>query len=87
VAGYRVLILRPALDELEAIDRKKDRQRIVRRIAALAGDPRPRGCEKLSGSRDRFRIRQGDYRIVYAVDDAQATVTVVRIGHRRDVYR
>jgi mRNA interferase RelE/StbE len=87
VAGYRVLILRPALDEFEAIDRKEDRQRIVRRIAALAGDPRPRGCEKLSGSRERFRIRQGDYRVIYAVDDTQATVTVVRIGHRRDVYR
>jgi mRNA interferase RelE/StbE len=87
VAGYRVLILRPALDEFEAIDRKEDRQRIVRRIAALAKDPRPRGCEKLSGSRERFRIRQGDSRVIYAVDDAQATVTVVRIGHRRDVYR
>ncbi len=87
MAGYRVLILRPALTELEAVDRKKDRQRIVRRIAALSDDPRPRGCEKLSGSRDRYRIRQGEFRIVYAIDDAQATVTVVRIGHRRDVYR
>ena len=87
MAGYRVLILRPALDELEAIDRKMDRRRIVRRIAALAEDPRPRGCEKLSGSRNRFRIRQGDYRVVYAIDDGQATVTVFRIGHRQDVYR
>lgn len=56
------------------------------RIAALADDPRPHGCEKLSAL-ERYRIRVGDYRIVYAVEDAELVVWVVRIGHRRDVYR
>ncbi len=87
MAAYRVLILRPALSELEAVNRKQDRRRIVRRISSLADDPRPRGCEKLSSTLNRYRIRQGDFRIVYAIDDVRTTVTVVRIGHRREVYR
>jgi mRNA interferase RelE/StbE len=52
----------------------------------LADDPRPRGCEKLSGH-ERYRLRQGAYRIVYEVDDQVLVVLVVKIGHRRDVYR
>ena len=64
----------------------KDRQRIVRRIEALAENPRPAGAEKLSGD-DKHRIRQGDYRILYEIEDAQLVVTVVRIGNRREVYR
>lgn len=56
------------------------------RMRALADDPRPHGCEKLSGE-EKYRIRQGDLRIIYAVDDHTAVVTVVKIGHRRDVYR
>jgi mRNA interferase RelE/StbE len=52
----------------------------------LAEDPRPPGSEKLSGH-DRYRHRQGDYRVVYAVDDAQRSVEIVKIGHRREVYR
>jgi mRNA interferase RelE/StbE len=59
----------------------------VRRIQALAAEARPPGCEKLSGSEDRYRVRQGRYRVVYHVDDPSLTVTVVKIGHRRDVYR
>ena len=50
-------------------------------------DPRPLGCEKLSGHEDRYRVRQGDYRVVYAVDDAEKMVLIVKIGHRREVYR
>ena len=49
-------------------------------------EPRPRGCEKLT-ARERYRVRQGPYRIIYAVDDQERTVTVVKIGHRKDVYR
>lgn len=56
------------------------------RIGALATDPRPRGAQKLSGE-EKYRIRQGDVRILYAIDDQEAVVTVVKIGHRRDVYR
>jgi len=71
---------------LEAIDTKATRKRIVDRILALAEDPRPDGCQRLSGS-PRFRIRQGPYRVVYEVDDVERTVIVFKVGHRRDVYR
>lgn len=60
---------------------------LVRRIAALAVDPRPSGCEKLGGHTDRYRMRQGPYRVVYSVDDTTLIVEVVRVGHRREVYR
>jgi len=56
------------------------------RIGILADNPRPPGCEKLSGQ-ERYRIRQGDYRILYEVDESQQVVIVVKIGHRREVYR
>lgn len=52
----------------------------------LGSDPRPPGTEKLSGQ-EKYRIRQGDYRVLYAIDDDSATVTIVKVGHRRDVYR
>jgi len=70
--------------ELESIARKKDRARIVSRIRDLATEPRPRGCEKLSHL-ERYRIRQGPFRVVYAIDDGAREVTVVKIGHRRGV--
>ncbi len=63
-----------------------DRRRIIAKIQALATDPRPRGSEKLAGYDDRHRIRQGNYRIVYLIDDSASQVTVYKIGHRRDVY-
>jgi mRNA interferase RelE/StbE len=87
VAGYRLLIKPSAGKEIEALDQKKDRQRIVKRIAALASEPRPVGCEKLAGAEERYRVRQGQFRIVYAVDDATRTVEIVKVGHRREVYR
>jgi mRNA interferase RelE/StbE len=87
VAGYRLLIKPSAGKEIEALGQKKDRQRIVNRIAALASEPRPTGSEKLAGIEGRYRIRQGQFRIVYAVDDASRTIEVVKIGHRREVYR
>ena len=83
---YRIEIKRSAAKEIRAIGRKKDRQRVVARIQALANDPRPPGCTKLSG-RDAFRVRQGEYRIVYAVADDVLVVEVVKVGNRRDVYR
>ena len=86
MARFEVLIKRSAVKEIESIPRKKDRQRVVRRIGQLADDPRPPGCRKLSG-RDRYRIRQGSYRIVYAIEDERLIVYVVKVGHRRDVYR
>ena len=83
---YRIEIKRSAAKEIRAVGRKEDRRRIVARIGALADDPRPPGCTKLSG-RDAFRVRQGEYRIVYTVADDVLVVEVVKVGHRRDVYR
>jgi mRNA interferase RelE/StbE len=57
------------------------------RVEALAGDPRPQGCEKLEGVRDLYRVRVGEYRVVYQVSDNILLVLVVRVAHRRDVYR
>ena len=87
MAGYRLLIKPSAGKEIEALGQKKGRQRIVNRIAALSSEPRPAGSENLAGVGRRYRIRQGPFRIVYAVDDARRTVEVVKVGHRREVYR
>ena len=86
MARYDVFIKPSALKELEAISPKKDRQRIVRAISSLAHDPRPPGCRKLSG-KDKYRIRSGQYRILYEIRDDILIVTVVKVGHRREVYR
>jgi len=86
VERYRVLIKLSAKKEILGISTKKDRRRLVHRIEALSEDPRPHGCEKLSGY-DRYRLRQGQYRILYQVFDDEAVVSVVKVGHRRDVYR
>jgi mRNA interferase RelE/StbE len=85
VAGYRILTKPSTVREIDALP-KKERQRIVRKIQSLADEPRPRGCEKLSGE-DKYRIRQGDYRIVYSISDRDLTVIVVKVAHRREVYR
>ena len=85
MARYELLIKPSALRELEAIGPRKDRQLIVRRVQELGVDPRPRGCEKLSGQ-TRYRVRQGQYRVLYEVDDSRRLVTITKVGHRRDVY-
>lgn len=87
MARYSVQLKASAAKEIEAIGQKRDRQRIVRRIRALADDPRPPGCEKLTGGGDRYRVREGRYRIVYAIEDDRLVVWVVKVGHRKDVYR
>jgi mRNA interferase RelE/StbE len=85
VASYSVLIKTSAVKELEHLPDKPRRQ-IAKRIQSLGDDPRPAGCQKLI-AKDLFRIRQGDYRVVYSIEDAVLTVLVVRIAHRSDVYR
>jgi mRNA interferase RelE/StbE len=87
VAGYRLLIKPSAIKEIEAIGTKRDRQRIVERIEALAAEPRPAGCEKLAGAPALFRVRQGEYRVLYLVDDARRFIEIIKVGHRREVYR
>lgn len=85
MASYSIQLTRSAAKELERIP-LKDRRRIVDRITALADDPRPAGIERLSGD-DKYRIRQGDCRILYEIVDHELIVAVVRVGHRREVYR
>ena len=85
MASYELLIKRSARKELEGLP-SKDRPRIVKKILKLAQEPRPQGVEKLSGQ-ERYRIRQGTYRVLYEIDDGGRVVTIVKIGHRGDVYR
>jgi mRNA interferase RelE/StbE len=82
--SYEVLILRRAQKELADLP-KVDYVRVQDAVAALADDPRPAGCKKLVG-REGWRIRSGDYRVIYEIDDAGEEITVLHIGHRRDVY-
>ena len=85
MASYSLFIKPSAAKEIEAVP-KPDRRRIVSKIMSLSSDPRPPGCEKLSGH-DQYRIRQGNYRILYEIHDLKLIVVVVKVGHRRDVYR
>jgi mRNA interferase RelE/StbE len=82
---YDIQILRRAQKELARLP-NIFYERIKDAILALASNPRPQGCKKLSG-RDGWRIRVGDYRIIYEVDDNQHVVTILHIGHRRDIYK
>jgi mRNA interferase RelE/StbE len=86
VGSYKVFVKRSALKEIEALPTLRDRQRVVRRIRSLARDPRPRGCQKLSGA-EKYRVREGRYRILYRIEDDALIVTVVRVAHRKAVYR
>jgi mRNA interferase RelE/StbE len=86
VASYRLLIKPSAAKEIESAH-KKDRLRIVKRIQDLSSDPRPPGCEKLSGHDEKYRVRQGTYRIVYTISDVSLVICIVKVGHRREVYR
>ena len=86
MAKYELLIKPSAVKEIDGIGDKKNRRRVVQRILALAEDPRPKGCDKLT-RQERYRVRQGPYRIIYAVDDTQQTILIVKVGHRKEVYR
>jgi mRNA interferase RelE/StbE len=85
VASYKVLIKPSAVKEIESLPRK-DRSGIVYRIQGLAENPRPHGCEKLSGQ-EKYRVRQGKYRILYQVFDDEVVVIVVKVAHRKDAYQ
>ena len=87
MAGYRLVIKKSAAKELEQVEPRTVRRRLVAAIEALGVDPRPAGCEKLAGAAEAYRNRQGDYRAVYAIDDKMRVVIVVKLGHRREVYR
>ena len=86
VARYSLRIKKSARKELASIATKADRRRIISRIESLATNPRPSGALKLSG-RERYRIRQGRYRILYTIEDTVLIIHVIKIGDRKDVYR
>jgi len=85
MAKYEVSLKKSVAKDLRAIP-KRDVGRILERIRSLAEEPRPAGCEKLS-SQERYRIRQGVYRIIYEIEDNRLVVLVVKVGHRREVYQ
>jgi mRNA interferase RelE/StbE len=85
MAAYSILFKESVRKDIGAIP-VKELQRIMERIDTLAGEPRPPGSEKFSGQ-ERYRIRQGNYRIIYSIQDNELTVWVVKVGHRREVYR
>jgi mRNA interferase RelE/StbE len=87
VGSYSLRIKDSAAKELERIEPKKVRRQVVKRIQSLATNPRPAGCEKLAGAGDRYRVRQGAYRIVYEVRDDELVVVLVKVGHRSDVHK
>ncbi|MBL7178800.1 MAG: type II toxin-antitoxin system RelE/ParE family toxin [Desulfobacterales bacterium] len=85
MAAYKLFFKKSVQKDFDTIP-KKDLKRILSRIKTLAENPRPPGCEKLTGQ-ERYRLRQGQYRIVYSIQDDELTVWIVKVGHRKDIYR
>ena len=85
MASYELVFKKSVAKDLRALP-QQDVKRILQKIRALADDPRPPGCEKLSGL-ERYRVRQGSYRVVYEIEDRRLIVLIVKVAHRRDVYR
>jgi mRNA interferase RelE/StbE len=85
MAAYSLFFKKSVQKDLDGIS-KKDLRKILSRIKALAENPRPQGCEKLTGQ-NRYRLRQGRYRILYSVQEDELAVTIVKVGHRKDIYR
>lgn len=85
MASYEIQLKRSAAKELEEVPHK-DRVKIVAKIQALASNPRPIGSEKLTAG-ESYRIRHGNYRVLYEIDDTRIVITVIRVAHRREVYR
>jgi mRNA interferase RelE/StbE len=83
---YRIEFVRRAAKQFKALP-TQEQQRLRSKIDALASEPRPTGVIKLAGEENLYRIRVGDYRIVYAIQDDQLLILVVKVSHRRDVYR
>jgi mRNA interferase RelE/StbE len=84
--GYKVIMAKSVLKELYEMP-KKDLERILLRIGQLSQNPRDRGSEKLSSRHESYRLRQGDYRIVYSVNDKDRIVDISKIGHRKEIYK
>ncbi len=85
MASYKIIFKKSAVKELGNIP-KKDMSKIIKRIQSLTDNPRPAGSEKLA-THECYRIRQGNYRVIYIIDDINLTIDIFKIGHRREVYR
>jgi mRNA interferase RelE/StbE len=85
MAAYKIFFKKSVEKDFNVIP-KNDLKKILGRIEELAEDPRPPGCEKLTGQQ-RYRLRQGRYRILYSIQDDELTVWVIKVGHRKDIYR
>jgi mRNA interferase RelE/StbE len=85
MAEYKIWF-RASVEKDLALVPRDDLKKVLRRIRSLERDPRPLGCQKLTGQ-ERYRIRQGRYRIVYSIQDRELTVWIVKVGHRKDIYR
>ena len=87
MAVYSLSVKPSAAKEIQSITDKATLTRLIEKIKSLATQPRPLGSEKIAGRPNLYRIRQGNYRIIYSVDDERRVLDVVKVGHRRDVYR
>jgi mRNA interferase RelE/StbE len=87
VAAYSLTIKSSAAKELQGVSDKATLSQLIEKIKSLATQPRPLGSEKLAGRPNPYRVSQGKYRVIYSVDDQLLIVDVVKVGHRRDVYR
>jgi len=85
MGAYKIFFKKSVEKDLNRID-KNELKKIIARISALADNPRPPGCEKLTGL-DRYRIRQGHYRILYSIQDLELTIWVVKVAHRKGAYK
>jgi mRNA interferase RelE/StbE len=85
MARFEIRFKRSVVKELLKLSRS-DNRKVMARIQGLSENPRPSGSEKLAGH-ESYRVRQGDFRIIYTIDDGRIVVEVIRVGHRRDVYR
>ncbi len=84
--SYRIEFASPALKEFNALP-SKEQGRVGRKIDALSADPRPRGVKKLKGRNERYRVRAGEYRVIYTIRDQVLVVLILRVGHRREIYQ
>jgi mRNA interferase RelE/StbE len=86
MARYRIEVSATAERQIRKLPRA-DQIRVIRVIQALATDPRPAGCRKLSGQHDVFRVRIGRYRVLYSIEDRRVVIVVLKVGDRKDIYR
>ena len=87
MGDYSLSVKSSAAKELQSISDKATLTRLIEKVKSLATQPRPSGSEKLAGRPNLYRVRQGNYRVIYSVDDEKQVVDVVKVGHRIDIYR